>query len=35
VHGSIKITSGSLALSADADYPAEKLLLIVKGMMVS
>jgi transposase-like protein len=35
VHGSIKITSGSISLSADADYPAEKLLLIVKGMMAS
>jgi lambda repressor-like predicted transcriptional regulator len=35
VHGSVRITSGSMALSADADYPAEKLLLIVKGMMAS
>jgi hypothetical protein len=35
VHGLIKITSGNMVLSADADYPAEKLLLIVKGMMAS
>jgi hypothetical protein len=34
-HGQVKITSGSIALSADADYPAEKLLLIVKGMIAS
>jgi hypothetical protein len=35
VNGSIKITSGNIALSADADYPAEKLVVIVKGIMAS